>query len=140
MAPSSQVLEPPGNPGWFTDVIDLLMAAVRAEVQSQAVQAASVDTKALEAELVETKRQHKKLVRMMAAVDDDDATMLVELKECVARMKELERSLAVVTRAQSRPLRSSPKPRARCVRGSMRSAACSLTTAPRCAATSTAAC
>jgi hypothetical protein len=34
------------------------MVAVRAEVQSQAVQAASVDTTALEAELVETKRQH----------------------------------------------------------------------------------
>jgi hypothetical protein len=36
---------------------------------------------------------------MMAAVDEDDATMLGELKERVARIKELERSLAVATRA-----------------------------------------
>jgi site-specific DNA recombinase len=81
------------------DVVTMLMDAVRAEVEAQAVEAASIDTPALEAELIEAKRQHKNLVRVLAKLDDEDEGLTAEIKSLGARVKQLEKSLAVATRA-----------------------------------------
>jgi site-specific DNA recombinase len=81
------------------DVVAVLMTAVRLEVEKQAAEAASVDTGTLEADLVEAKRQHRNLVRVLATIDDEDDGLTAEIKVLGARVRQLETSLAVVTRA-----------------------------------------
>jgi len=80
-------------------LVNLIMALVTAEVEAEAVEAASVDTSGLAAELVDVKRKHKNLVRVLATIDEEDAGLIAELKALAHRAKEIEKSLAVAARA-----------------------------------------
>lgn len=81
------------------DVVDAVLLALRTTLEREAAALGSVDVSALEAELAETRREHRNLLRLAATLDEDDLDVVREIKARRERIAQLERSLAVATRA-----------------------------------------
>lgn len=82
------------------DVVDVVLSALRQEVEAEVLQTTALDTGGLEAELIDLRRKERNLSRVMGEFGSEIPRGLIdELKAVSARAGQVERTLATATKA-----------------------------------------